>query len=162
MSAVAGDEPRPKLDELRLHRLLVAIDGSGNAELALRAAVTAARRDHAAITLISVSPDIMSDSRFAFAVVDPTTIQRDADEGANRILRDAVDRLPDDMPVTTLFRRGKAGPEIVAAAGEQPYDAIILGARGLGRVHALMGSVSQYVMHHAKASVFVAHAPSAC
>ena len=35
-----------ELGELRFNRLLVAIDGSANAELALSAAVTAARRDN--------------------------------------------------------------------------------------------------------------------
>jgi nucleotide-binding universal stress UspA family protein len=159
---MSESEARPKLGELRLHRLLVAVDGSENSDLALSAAVTVARRDNAAVTLISVSPDIMSDSRFAFALLDPATVQRDADEGASKILRDAVDLIPDDIPVKTLFRRGKAGPEIVAAAAEHPYDAILLGARGLGRVHALMVSVSQYVMHHAETSVFVAHAPRRC
>ena len=38
-------------------------------------------------------------------------------------------------------------------------DAILLGARGVGRVGALVGSVSSYVMHHSDTAVFVAHAP---
>jgi nucleotide-binding universal stress UspA family protein len=108
MGAVSAQptlEPKPALEELHLHRLLVAVDGSANAQLALSAAVTAARRDHAAVTLISVAPDV------------------------------------------------------VAAAREADYDAILMGARGLGRVAALMGAVSQYVLHHADTAVFVAHAP---
>src|SRR3712207_7010821 len=40
------------LEDLSLHRLLVAVDGSENAELALRAAVTIARRDHSTVTLV--------------------------------------------------------------------------------------------------------------
>jgi nucleotide-binding universal stress UspA family protein len=35
----------------------------------------------------------------------------------------------------------------------------MLGARGVGRVHGLMGSVSQHVLHHADTAVFVTHAP---
>jgi len=149
------------LAELRLHRLLVAVDGSDSADLALSAAVTAARRDHAAITLITVSPDVLSDPRFAFAMIDTASIQTDADKAAEKLLRETVERIPQDIPVTTVFRRGRPGPEIVAHSEEQPYDAILLGARGLGRVHALMGSVSQHVMHHARVAVFVAHAPKA-
>jgi nucleotide-binding universal stress UspA family protein len=61
--------------------------------------------------------------------------------------------------VIKQIRHGKAGPEIVAQSKENEYDAILLGARGLGRVGALIGSVSQYVMHHADTPVFVAHAP---
>jgi nucleotide-binding universal stress UspA family protein len=61
--------------------------------------------------------------------------------------------------VTKRLRHGKAGPEIVAQSRECDYDAILLGARGVGRVHALVGSVSSYVLHHADTAVFVAHAP---
>jgi nucleotide-binding universal stress UspA family protein len=149
------------VEELRLSRLLVAVDGSENAALALSAAVTAARRDHAAITLIGVAPDVRCDARLAMANVDPGSLQTELDAEAQRVLREAVAALPEDLPVTTLFRRGKAGPAIVAAAAEQPYDAILVGARGLGRVGALIGSVSQHVLHHADVAVFVAHAPRA-
>jgi nucleotide-binding universal stress UspA family protein len=47
------------LAELHFHRLLVAIDGSDNAELALAAAMTASRRDNGRLTLISVAPKVM-------------------------------------------------------------------------------------------------------
>ena len=149
------------LSELHLHRLLVAIDGSDTAELALSAAVTAARRDHAAITLLAVTPDFLADSHIWVAgAPDPGKLQEEANEEARRLLCDTVDRIPDDIPVTKCVRRGKAGPQIVAQSKEHDYDAILLGARGVGRVGALVGSVSSYVMHHADTAVFVAHAPN--
>ncbi|MBJ7330876.1 MAG: universal stress protein [Solirubrobacteraceae bacterium] len=149
------------IDELHLHRLLVAVDGSHNAELALRAALTAARRDHAAITLLAVVPDILADSTaWPFAgSPDPAALQREADKQAQKLLAETIERLPDDIPVTTVLRHGKAGPEIVAQSQAYDYDGILLGARGVGRVGALMGSVSQYVLHHAAVPVFVAHEP---
>jgi nucleotide-binding universal stress UspA family protein len=81
------------------------------------------------------------------------------DAEAEQILRDAVAKVPEDIPVKTLVRRGKPGREIVAQALGCDYDAILLCARGVGRVGALVGSVSSYVMHHADVAVFVAHAP---
>jgi nucleotide-binding universal stress UspA family protein len=152
--------PRPKLGELSFHRLLVAIDGSVNADMALAAAVTAARRDHASLTLITVVADVAAEAaRWAGAAGPPPQIQDEADAEAERTLREAVERLPDDLPVTTVVRRGKAGPEIVGQARAGDYDAILLGARGVGRVGALLGSVSHYVLHHADTAVLVAHAP---
>ena len=74
-------------------------------------------------------------------------------------LKGMLARIPADIAVHTLYRRGKPGPEIVKAAKEGDYDAIILGARGVGRVGALMGSVSSHVLHNADIAVFVAHAP---
>ena len=149
------------LEELHLHRLLVAHDGSANADLALRAAITAARRDHAAITLIAVAPDTSTDlSRWAIAAGIPPASQEEVDAEAAAILRAAVEKVPQDIPVKTIVRRGKPGPEIIAQAREcDEYDAILLGARGVGRVGALVGSVSAHVLHHADVAVFVAHAP---
>ena len=46
-----------QLDELQLRRLLVAVDGSDSSTLALRAAITVARRDNAALTLLCVAPE---------------------------------------------------------------------------------------------------------
>jgi nucleotide-binding universal stress UspA family protein len=148
------------LGELHLHRLLVAVDGSNTADLALSAAVTAARRDNAAITLLVVTPDFLGEARTWMAgAPDPGKLQQDADDEAHRLLSETVDRIPGDIPVIKQLRHGKPGPEIVAQAQEQGYDAILLGARGVGRVGALIGSVSQYVMHHADTPVFVAHSP---
>jgi nucleotide-binding universal stress UspA family protein len=149
-----------ELGELRFNRLLVAIDGSANAELALSAAVTAARRDNSALTLICVAPDVRAEaSRWPGALVVPQPPQSEVDATAERTLREAVARIPADLPVETIVRRGAPGPQIVAQARAGCYDAILLGARGVGRISALVGSVSQYVLNHADIAVFVAHAP---
>lgn len=146
------------LEELRYRRLLVAIDGSANADLALAMAVTAARRDNASLAIVSVAPDVSDVSRWG-TTIDVGRLQDDADAETQATLRRAVDRIPGELPVTTIFRRGKAGPEIVALANGGGYDAVMLGARGVGRVGALLGSVSGHVLHHADVAVFVAHAP---
>jgi nucleotide-binding universal stress UspA family protein len=151
--------PAPLYDELALHRLLVAVDGSANADLAVTAAITAARRDHATLTLILVGPDVTAGPAAWSVPIAGAADQRAIDEDGCQRLQATVARIPADVPVTTLYRRGKAGPEIVKAAKEGDYDAIVLGARGVGRVHGLMGSVSQYVLNHAGIAVFVAHAP---
>jgi nucleotide-binding universal stress UspA family protein len=159
MSVATVPEPAGVLGELTLHRLLVAIDGSANAELALTAAITAARRDHATLTLLLVGPDLATGPAAWSVPMSGGCDQEAVDEDGRRRLNEIAARIPRDLPVTTLYRRGKAGPEIVRAAKEGDYDAILLGARGVGRVHTLLGSVSHYVLHHANTAVFVAHAP---
>lgn len=140
---------------LVFHDVLVAVDGSRDAALALAAAVLAVQRGHAKLTIVAVSEDI---TRRPGAIAFDPTLQQRVDESAEKHLRDAVAAVPEDIPVRTLFRRGRPGPEIVAAARAGEYDAILLGARGVGRVGSLMGSVSQHVLHHADVTVFVAHA----
>jgi nucleotide-binding universal stress UspA family protein len=150
------------VDELRVHRLLAAINGSPTAEFALRAAVTAARRDRATLTLLSVVADY-SAKTMGWPLAGPldiTSFQLDADRAGLRLLREAVERIPVDVAVRTVLRRGKAGPEICAEAREDGhYDTILLGARGVGRIGSLLGSVSSYVLRHADTAVLVAHPP---
>jgi nucleotide-binding universal stress UspA family protein len=154
------EEAPQKLGELEFRRLLVAIDGSGNSELALSAAITAARRSNAAVTLVYVAPDVVADAaRFPSAAQYVPSDQDEVDRHGEHVLSRAVDVIPDDIPVTKILRRGRAGEQIVAASNESNYDAILMGARGVGRIGALLGSVSQYVTRHAKIAVFVAHAP---
>jgi nucleotide-binding universal stress UspA family protein len=141
--------------DLVFHNVLVAVDGSADAALALAAAILTVQRSHARLTLVAIADDVL---RRPGAIAFDPTLQQCVDDTTREHLREAVDAVPDDIPVTTLFRRGRPGPEIVAAARGGEHDAIILGARGVGRVGALMGSVSQYVLHHADTTVFVAHA----
>lgn len=150
------------LPELRFRRLLVAVDDTPGAALALAAGVTVAQRDHAELTIVSIVPDLAATAaRWPSPGLTPPLMQEDADAAVQKTLREAVDAVPDDIPVTSVFRRGSAGREIVALAQEGTYDAIILGARGVGRFGgAIAGSVSAYVMHHAKVAVFAAHAPA--
>jgi nucleotide-binding universal stress UspA family protein len=152
-----AEAPRGLVD-LGFRRLLVAIDGSESSELALSLAVIAAQRDNAALTLISVAPDVIAETaRWPGGAAAPRSLQDEVDAAARQTLEDAVGRLPKEIPVTTILRRGKAGPKIVEAAREGDYDVIMLGARGVGRVGALIGSVSHHVLHHADIAVFVAH-----
>jgi nucleotide-binding universal stress UspA family protein len=159
VSVAANPESTAMLGELKLHRLLVAIDGSAHAELALSAAITAARRDNASVTLLTVGPDL-SASPAAWSVPVTGALDQEAvDRDGCKRLDATIARIPSDIPVHKIYRRGKAGPEIVKAAKQGDYDAIVLGARGVGRVGSMMGSVSSYVLHHADIAVFVAHAP---
>jgi len=144
--------------DLVFHNVLVAVDGSVDAALALAAAILAVQRSHARLTLLTVAADT---SKTPGATAFDPLLQQEVDDSAQRHMREALEAVPDDVPVTHLFRHGKPGPVIVAAAKEGDHDVIFMGARGVGRVGALMGSVSQHVLHHARATVFVAHAPRA-
>lgn len=147
-------EPRPPF-----RHVMTALDGSTHAELAFEAAVRIAQRDNARLTLLVVAPDLTGDARFAWATVNPAALQEDADTAADKLLREAAAAVPQELPVTKRFRRGHPGQEIVAQAVEEDHDLVVLGARGLGRVVGMMGSVSQHVLRHAECVVIVTHAP---
>ncbi|MDX6684774.1 MAG: hypothetical protein QOF86_902 [Baekduia sp.] len=141
-------------------QVLVAVDGSRHADLALAIAIALAERDNARLTVMTVVPNITESSALSYgAGVDPVAMQRDADHAAETTLRKAVEAIPKDLPVTSVQRSGHAGPEIVAQTRDGRHDAVVLGARGVGRIGSMFGSVSQHVLHHAGVAVFVAHAP---
>lgn len=157
-SVNAVDSPGDAAIELHFRRVLVAIDGSSASRLALAAAVAVARRDGAILTVMTVVRDVAADAaRWSGALMVPADSQDAADADAERLLRAAVNSLPKDISVRTVLRRGKAGPRIVEEADHGTYDAVFLGARGLGRIAAVVGSVSQFVVHHATTAVFIAH-----
>jgi len=57
--------------------------------------------------------------------------------------------------VKTLTRVGDPGVEIIDHADEMKADMIVVGSRGLKGVKAIMGSVSRYVLGHAKCPVLI-------
>ncbi|MCO4846501.1 MAG: universal stress protein [Yoonia sp.] len=56
--------------------------------------------------------------------------------------------------VTTSVRSGDYADEILKTAKKQKADMIVIGSRGLGKIReAVLGSVSQKVLHHAAQTV---------
>lgn len=80
---------------------------------------------------------------------------------AGKRIRKQVDELPQDLSVTSLVVAGHADQVILDRLREGRHDLLVMGTRGLGRVgSALLGSVSQAVLHAADVPVLVVRAPS--
>lgn len=123
------------------HRILAAIDGSGDAEAALRHAVALAHDQQALITLLTVAPPA------ATPVGAGASSPPDLLGFHERILREATDSLPDDIGVTTRLERGNPAEAILRVCREGDHDLVVMGSHGHSRVHrALLGSVSERVL----------------
>lgn len=60
------------------------------------------------------------------------------------------------MPAEILKAYGEAGEAIVGVAHDKKADLIVCGCRGLGTIRrTIMGSVSDYVVHHSNVPVFI-------
>src|SRR4051794_36623404 len=90
------------------HHVLVAVDGSPHADLALASAIALAQRDHARLTVMSVAVTIGA-AAWSGAVSAPA-LQEEVDRGTEKVLRAAVDAVPDDLPVSSVLVRGHPGP----------------------------------------------------
>jgi nucleotide-binding universal stress UspA family protein len=143
---------------LRYRHVLVAYDGSPDADLALDHAVGLAQAFRARIALVSVVPPAPA---FAWQAPGGVRAAHDASQqDLDERLRSAADRVPDDLPLTTRLLDGDPAREILRAAREGEHDLIVMGSRGRGRVTAaLLGSVSNHVMHDADVPVMIFHRP---
>ena len=78
-------------------------------------------------------------------------------ERTSEAVREYAERAPDaEVDVEYSHRFGEPGKTICEMAKEWGADAIVIGRRGRGAIgELLMGSVSNYVLHHAPCSVMV-------
>jgi nucleotide-binding universal stress UspA family protein len=143
---------------LRYRHLLLAFDGSPDAALALEHAVGLAQVFHARLAIVAVNPPVPA---FAWQAPGGSRAMHDAAQAElERELREAADAVPDDISLTTRLLDGDPAREILRAAREGEHDLIVMGSRGRGRVStALLGSVSNHVMHESPVPVIVVHRP---
>jgi nucleotide-binding universal stress UspA family protein len=136
--------------------ILVAIDLSPTARRALEAAGELAEAVNARLTLIAVAPEVPA---FAYrAGVDAEALEQEAIAETERLLHEAVDSLPADLPVTTVIKQGHPGERIVEQIDAGGHDLLVMGSRGRGRVTSnIFGSVGAYVHYHARVAMLVIH-----
>ena len=78
---------------------------------------------------------------------------------AEAILRDARERVPDDLPVTTVLTEQSIRSVLLRQIKDGDHDLVVIGSRGRGAVRsALLGSVSHYVLNHCPVPVLIVHA----
>ena len=141
--------------------ILVAVDGSDHAAQALRTAAQLATEEHARLTLITAvppTPALAQITASGAALAEVADLMGEA----GRQIRSQVDDLPDDLSITTIVVSGHAAPKILEQLDAGNHDLLVMGTRGLGRVgSALLGSVSQAVLHAAEVPVLVVRGPRA-
>jgi len=144
---------------LRYRHVLVAFDASPEAQLALVHAVAMAQVYRAKVALVAVVPP---PPLLAWQAPGGMRGMHEAEqEELGKALRKAADGVPDDLSVTTQLLDGDPARELLRLSREGDFDVIVMGSRGRGRVTAaLLGSVSNRVMHDANVPVIVIHRPN--
>jgi nucleotide-binding universal stress UspA family protein len=130
--------------------ILVALDGSPDAEAALAHAAALARDQNARLTLLSVAASPASTAGVGGAA-PPDPLELHA-----RMLREAAGKTPADAGITTLLERGDPADAILATAAREGHDLIVMGSHGHGRIHrALIGSMSEKVLKRSPVPVLL-------
>ncbi len=139
-------------------RILVAVDGSENADRAARIAIDLAENQAATLTILNVIPipTIASPTAVSFNLGEYfTAMERDGRALVDRVATEAhkggvkaKTKIIDNVASTVYA--------ITKYAEENDVDLIVLGSRGLGGFKKLvLGSVSSGVLSHAHCAVLV-------
>jgi nucleotide-binding universal stress UspA family protein len=150
---VPTDESSPVVRPVR--RMIVGVDGSPQADLALRHAIAEATAWGAELTAVAGVPVGSGSGVMAWlpATIDQAQILADVTEGLNVV----VDRALADHPGVTVRRvvLDGTGAELLTEFSTAT-DLIVVGSRGRGGFTGLLlGSTSQAVLHHAACPVMV-------
>ncbi|WP_028274149.1 universal stress protein [Atopococcus tabaci] len=136
-------------------RILVAIDGSREAERAFKKAVEVAKRNNATLIIAHV---IDTRSYQSFSTFDGS-IADNAKTEARNTLNEYKEYAAKEGLAETVTVLEFGSPKVMVAKqipDAQNVDLIILGATGLNAVERLfIGSVSEYVIRHARCDVLI-------
>lgn len=136
-------------------KILVPLDGSESADNAFRCGLQIAGESGAALYVLSVA-DITEASYPLLAV----NLSKDGfstmQENARGILEKRKEEIPEGIRSIFLVRTGVPGMVITNTVEEESIDLVIMGNSGKGALSSfIMGSVSQYVIHHVKVPVLI-------
>jgi nucleotide-binding universal stress UspA family protein len=141
------------------HEVLVAIDGSADADEALMQAIDLAESERARLTIFSavVSPPAIAYAGVSGEVV--ANLAAEAEAEAEKLLRAALERVPDDVSASTVSSNAPVRLALLDQIRDGRHDLVVMGSRGRGAVRSvLLGSVSHYVLHHSPIPVMIVHA----
>jgi nucleotide-binding universal stress UspA family protein len=143
-------------------RILVPLDGSRRAEIAVLTAARLARATHGTVILLRAIAPAPSDSSLAALGSRSTVEVTQARDQAQRYV-DQVANSTALVGISTLTRvvEGSAAEAVLMSASDEQADLIALCARGLsGYHHWKLGGVSQHVVRHAACPVLLLPDPS--
>jgi nucleotide-binding universal stress UspA family protein len=132
--------------------ILLATDGSREAELAATTAVDLAKSTNSELHVIHVGEFVPT--MLAQTELEPAQLEREAREQLDEQVR-RIEEAGGTVKEAHL-RLGRADEEIVDVAHGMGAGFIVMGSRGHGRMRrALMGSVSDSVVRHAHCPVTI-------
>jgi len=138
-----------------MRKILIATDGSPEAREAVEYGLELAEEQQATATLLQVIPPMDWTQLDRGAVIRP--IPEEVAKRRGIALAEAAALAAEHgVPVTFEVIAGVPADEIVAYADNHDVDLTVVGSRGRGAVaSALLGSVSQAVLHESRRPVLV-------
>jgi nucleotide-binding universal stress UspA family protein len=139
--------------------ILVCVDGSPQSDRALSQAIDLASSERSRLTILTAvpRPPYWACTSMTAANVEP--LAADLAREAKEALRAAVDRVPDDMPLTKILTREPIREALMKQIKTGRYDLVVMGSRGRGALtSSVLGSVSHFALNHSSVPVLIVNA----
>lgn len=142
-------------------RILVGVDRSEHARVALEQAIDLARAEGAAMTVLVAYSGVI---QWGPAPLPPDAVDEyltGVQDDAKALAAEVAARIPADLAAQMLVVDGSPAPALLDQAAAGNHDLIVVGSRGRGDASSLLlGSVSHAVLHHSRVPVLIVHVPS--
>lgn len=139
-----------------MKKILVATDASEYSRTALKSALVLAREFHSEIELLFVLHKTLV---YDDSLLDQDLIMQSQDEKTGeRVLKATLEGIDvSGVTITQKIAEGKPANVILQEIDKENIDLVVMGSHGYGAIAgAVLGSVSQRVLHSAKCSVLIA------
>ena len=132
--------------------ILVAVDGSDQANQAIQEAIEISKRNQASLFVVHAK-DVAQ--LYGTAYIMPAVLE-EAEKQSAEILDEAGKLIGDKVEYKAFQVSGSPKKEIVDFAEENDIDLIVMGSTGKGAIdRVLVGSTASYVVNHAPCNVMV-------
>lgn len=141
-------------------KILLATDRSANSAKALEYAQDLAQKYNSELIVLNVNYipkqfNVHENSYYSYITDMEDKVTSDAEKYLNQLKHELIQK---NINVKTIFEKGIVGSTIVEKSAQEGCDIIVMGSRGLNSIERLLiGSVSNYVVHHAKCPVLLIH-----
>lgn len=125
-------------------RILVATDGSDNAQRATYQALELAQRYGAQLHAVYV---IETRTEYDNAIVDPEVVRQNLREEGEKALRNIENQSDAELSVTTSIREGIPHEELLTYIEDQGIDLVVMGLKGRSAFKTiLLGSTTEALL----------------
>ena len=139
--------------KVQVKTILVAVDGSGYSETAVKYGCAIGVPLNAEIIILHVVPMLVSATPYGDTVSDQPFLSLQK-VGEDILFR--AKKVAGETPVTDLLDHGDPSARIIEIAAERNVDLIIMGSRGLSGIRRLFtGSISDKVANQASCPVMI-------
>ena len=141
------------------HDILVSVDGSPEADQALAQAIDLAQASRGRLTILTAVPTPPAVAFSGMAAGTATALAPALQRDAERVIHEARERVPADVPVTTVLAEDPIRIALMDRIEGAHHDLLVMGSRGRGALAStLLGSVSHYALNHSPIPVLIVHA----